>query len=317
MLGLSYRGWSPAHAQLDCGRSNIVSTSPQPAVDGELNRTVAQYYDSTVELYEGLWNEHIHHGFWDPDDSSTADRHAASDRTVRELAALAGFPAGSYVLDAGCGIGGPALILARELDCRVEGVTLSSQQAQRAAQRAAAAGLADRTVFRQMDALHTDYADGSFDVVWALESLEHMPDRSEFFAEALRVLRPGGTLAVSTWFIDDGELGADGQALLNEIYERQAIPSLQSLATYERLCRAAGFIDVVARDWTRYVRRTYDTEFTGVEPLNTDRSYIRNLARSKGVEVLRFFYASPLMNKAYDTGVMHYGALRATKPAGG
>jgi tocopherol O-methyltransferase len=209
------------------------------------------------------------------------------------------------------------MILARELDCRVEGVTLSSAQAVRAGQRAEAAGLADRTVFRQMDALHTDYADGSFDVVWALESLEHMPDRSEFFAEAWRVLRPRGTLAVSTWYINDGELTADAEALLNQIYERQAIPSLQSLATYERLCRAAGFVDVVARDWTRYVRRTYDIEFTQVERLDTDRSYIRNLARSRGVEVLRFFYAIPLMNKAYDTGVMHYGALRATKPVGG
>jgi tocopherol O-methyltransferase len=43
-------------------------------VDGDLNRTVEQYYDSTMELYEGLWNEHIHHGFWDPDESPTGHR---------------------------------------------------------------------------------------------------------------------------------------------------------------------------------------------------------------------------------------------------
>ncbi len=284
---------------------------------GHLNQAVERYYDSTIDLYEGLWGEHVHHGYWDLGESPAAngpDRHAASERTVSELAAFAAVPAGSYVLDAGCGIGGPALYLARQLGCRVEGITLSSQQVTRAAQRAREAGLADRLSFRQLDAVHTDYPDGSFDVVWALESLEHIPDRAAFLAEALRVLRPGGVLAVSTWCVRDGQLDADAEALLSQIYKRQAIPSLPPFGLYARICHEVGFQGVRVADWTAFVCNTWDTNFAGVQPLGPDGSFLRDVARAKGSDVLRFFYAIPLMKQAYEDGVMHYAAITATKP---
>lgn len=284
----------------------------------DLNQAVERYYDSTIDLYEGLWGEHVHHGYWDPGQSPVADgpdRHAASERTVRELAEFAAVPAGSQVLDAGCGIGGPALYLARRLGCRVEGITLSSQQVVRATERAREAGLADQLSFRQLDAVRTDYPDASFDVVWALESLEHIPDRAAFLAEALRVLRPGGVLAVSTWCVRDGELDPAAADLLAEIYERQAIPSLPPFGSYDRWCRQAGFTDVRVADWTPYVRNTWDTDFAGVERLDLhDHSFLRDVARRKGVAALRFFYAIPLMKRAYDDGVMYYAAVAARKP---
>jgi tocopherol O-methyltransferase len=280
-----------------------------------LNQAVGQYYDSTAELYEGLWGEHVHHGYWDVgDEHDPVDRHTASDRTVQELVRFAGFTDGASVLDAGCGIGGPAMYLAREHGCRVEGITLSSEQVDRARQRAHGAGLSDRLAFRQMDAVHTDYDDGSFAVVWALESLEHMPDRAAFFAEAYRVLQVEGIVAVSTWCLRDGPLTSEDERLLSQIYQRQAIPSLQPAREYEAAARASGFAEVRVADWTDNVRRTWDTDFTGVERLDRDGSFVRDLARAKGVDVLRFFYAIPLMKKAYDTGVMRYCAIRGTKP---
>src|SRR5687767_13523278 len=128
-----------------------VMVSLPPVASTDLNQAIERYYDSTMELYEGLWGEHVHHGYWDVGaGGERVDRHTASDRTVRELVAFAGFPAGASVLDAGCGIGGPAMALAREYGCRVEGITLSSEQADRARQRAHDAGLSDRVTFRQL-----------------------------------------------------------------------------------------------------------------------------------------------------------------------
>jgi len=43
------------------------------------------------------------------------------------------------------------------------------------------------------------FADASFDLVWSLESGEHMPDKVKFLQECYRVLKPGGTLIMVTW----------------------------------------------------------------------------------------------------------------------
>ena len=42
-----------------------------------------------------------------------------------------------------------------------------------------------------MDALHMDFPDDTFDLVWACESGEHMPDKKKYIEEMTRVLRPG------------------------------------------------------------------------------------------------------------------------------
>ena len=294
------------------------STAPAPAValGSRLNAAVGRYYDTTLDLYEDLWGEHVHHGYWDPGETpgaNGADRHAATDRLVRELVSFAGVPPGSSVLDVGSGIGGPALHLAGALGCTVDGVTLSAAQVERARQKAEAAGLAGRARFRQVDAMCTGYPDASFDVVWALESVMHMPDLAAFFAEALRLLRPGGVLAVANWTLRDGGLDAGEQALVGQILRHQVIASFASVPEHERLAHAAGFTAVVTADWTKAVANSWDPGFAGVPEVGGPRA-MRELARDRGVDVLGFFYAGPLMLKAFDTGVMTYSVLRAVKP---
>ena len=62
------------------------------------------------------------------------------------------------------------------------------------------------------------------------------------------------------------------------------------------------------------MRHTYDTDITGVTPLGADRTYLLDLARRKGVAILRFFASIPLMKEAYELDVLQYGAIRAVKP---
>jgi MPBQ/MSBQ methyltransferase len=50
-----------------------------------------------------------------------------------------------------------------------------------------------------MDALRMDFADDSFDYVWACESGEHMPDKLKYVEEMTRVLKPGGRVVIATW----------------------------------------------------------------------------------------------------------------------
>jgi tocopherol O-methyltransferase len=281
----------------------------------ELRHAIEEHYDGLIQLYEDLWGEHIHHGYWP--EGETGNRHAAAERAVRELIAFAGLPAGSRVLDAGCGVGASAVYLARELGCQVEGITLSAEQVARAEQKAAAADVSDLTAFRQMDAMQTDYPDDSFDFVWAFESCELMPDKTAFLAECLRVLRPGGTLAVATWCARDDRLTPSEVRLLRRIYRDFVISHVLPLDEYALLCKQAGFVEVETAEWTDRVRETWKLSSDIVKPFVRDPSYIWKLIRAKGANIFRFLNSVPLMKQAYDTGVMRYGVFRATKPSEG
>jgi tocopherol O-methyltransferase len=292
---------------------NADATTATPAPG--LNEAVERYYDTTLDLYEELWGEHVHHGFWDAGErpGGDADRHAATDRLVRELVAFGAFAPGSRVLDVGCGIGGPALHLAGPHGCAVEGITLSAAQAARANEKAAAAGVADHARFRQLDALATDFGDESFDVVWALESLMHIPHRDVFFAEVRRMLKPGGVLVIGTWSQKDGELAPDEEALVGQILRHQVMPSFSSLEEHVRLADAAGFENVSMVDWSQNVANSWDPDFAAIGAVG-GKARMMELARERGVDVLGFFYAGPLMLKGFETGVITYGAVRAVKP---
>lgn len=46
--------------------------------------------------------------------------------------------------------------------------------------------------FQVTNALDMTFEDESFDLVWACESGEHMPDKGKYIEEMTRVLKPGG-----------------------------------------------------------------------------------------------------------------------------
>lgn len=74
--------------------------------------------------------------------------------------------------------------------CCVAGITLSPQQVARGTSLAAERGLSNAS-FQVMDAQAMTFADNSFDLVWACESGEHMPDKQKYIQEMERVLKPG------------------------------------------------------------------------------------------------------------------------------
>ena len=105
------------------------------------------------------------------------------------------------VLDVGCGIGGTSRYIAKKLgpNAHVTGITLSPNQVKRAQQLAIEQGVSGNTQFTVMNALAMDFPDNSFDIVWACESGEHMPDKEAYIREMMRVLKPGGKFVMATW----------------------------------------------------------------------------------------------------------------------
>lgn len=56
-----------------------------------------------------------------------------------------------------------------------------------------------RVSFQVADALQQPFPDASFDLVWSLESGEHMPEKPRFVSELVRVCAPGGRVIIVTW----------------------------------------------------------------------------------------------------------------------
>jgi ubiquinone/menaquinone biosynthesis C-methylase UbiE len=114
----------------------------------------------------------------------------------RDLLRLAALRAGDRVLDLGGGIGGGARLLAAEAGCRVTVLDLTEDYVEVGRDLTRRTGLEDRVDFVHGDALSAPFADGVFDAVWTQHSSMNIPDKEALYAEARRVLRADGTLAI-------------------------------------------------------------------------------------------------------------------------
>jgi len=131
--------------------------------------------------------------------------HTRGRKATLDLAGLAKLKAGDRVLDVGCGIGGSARTLARQLDCRVTGIEITEEYVAVAKELTHRLGLDDRVQFRQGSALEIPHADAEFDVVWTEHVQMNIADKRRFHSEMARVLKPGGSLLFHDIFRGSGD----------------------------------------------------------------------------------------------------------------
>lgn len=162
----------------------------------------------------------------------------------RALAGRIGVRSGQRILDAGCGVGGSSIWLAQTYDVEVVGITPVAGQIDRARRYAQEQGVADRVSFEPQDYTRTAFPAESFDVVWAMESVCHAPDKRLFVAEARRLLRPGGRLGMVEYLRTARPLPADGERLLHSWLSGWAIPDVATASEFHEWLGAANFGDV-------------------------------------------------------------------------
>ena len=87
-----------------------------------LHKRIAQFYDQSSGLWEAVWGEHMHHGYWYGPKDAKSPKQAQID-LIEELIRLApGLSSDSRVLDMGCGIGGSSTYLAQRYGFDVTGI---------------------------------------------------------------------------------------------------------------------------------------------------------------------------------------------------
>jgi 2-polyprenyl-3-methyl-5-hydroxy-6-metoxy-1,4-benzoquinol methylase len=167
-----------------------------------------------------------------------------AEEGLRRAFLLAHVPAGTRVLDVGCGEGGFAAALARA-EAEVVGIDVAAEPLRRARLRHPQLDL------RQVQAEGAwPLQDASFDAVWAGEVIEHVADTAGWLSELRRVLRSGGELLLST--PDHGRLQMLRWALAPRAFDAHFNPRADHLRFYTRrtlteLLEDFGFHDVDVR----------------------------------------------------------------------
>lgn len=264
------------------------------------NKDIEQYYDLSQTHYKRVWNlqksRSLHYGYWD---SSTKNFHEALLNINKILAAKAGIKNENHVLDAGCGIGGSSLWLAKNIGCNVTGISLSEKQVTTANKLSAEENLQTLALFEQQDFTATNYPSESFDVVWAIESVCHATDKSKFIAEAYRLLKKGGRLILADFFKQQNLSGKDA-ALITQWANGWAIDDFATIEKFTEQLTQAGFTNKTIEDATTKIipsaKRLYRAYFPGVV----------------GGFLYKLFNPKPTVygKKNIDTAYLQYKALK-------
>jgi len=172
-------------------RKPHAETGALPPPAAATPRDVAEFYDQHTDKFLEVYGEIIQ--------AFRTNRVTDYlDYTMRN----AELKDGQRIIDAGCGVGGPAIHFARQLEVHIEGVTISPVQARQAKEKVKANNLADKIHITCADYhdINKIFEPGSFDRVLFLESFGHSDDKDRLIGSAWQVLQPGGILYIKDLF---------------------------------------------------------------------------------------------------------------------
>lgn len=275
---------------------------------------VKKYYDSTVIDYKILWTGSkdlaMHFGYYD----KNIKTHRESLLKMNEvLAQHVSISRKDRVLDAGCGYGGSAIWLAKNIGCEVVGVTVVPYQIREAEKFARRYKISDRVRFQLEDYTHTSFPDNSFSVVWGLESIVHAQNKKDFINEAFRLLKIKGRILVSEYMLrENPTLSDDERSTISPWLKGWAMPSLLTPGKYKSLLAHAGFQKVQVHDLTANVKPSLDR----LGKFAILGFPIANVLRKLGILSTEHYgnvEASFYQNKALKLGLWKYIAITAQK----
>lgn len=164
-------------------------------------RNIAYHYDLGNDFYAQWLDETMTYSSALFDDKHT-DLVSAQKHKYHTIAQMAGLKAGQSVLEIGCGWGGFSQIAAQDYDCKIHGLTLSSQQLAYAQKR-----YHDQGIAHKASASLTDYRDskGTYDAIVSIEMFEAVGEDhwDAYFDTLNQRLKPDGTAVLQIITIED------------------------------------------------------------------------------------------------------------------
>ena len=286
------------------------------STDSSTEKAVAQYYDGSWFDYRVVWldrgNLAKHFGYWDENTRS----HSESLLNMnRQVAARVEPKPGERVLDAGCGIGGSSIWLAKNFGTTGVGISLAPKELERARRYAKERAVDHLISFEKRDFLNTGFPPESFDIVWAQESTCHTLQKDAFMGEAFRVLRPGGRLVIEDWFRPRRPYHAADEKLFSQWLRGWAIEDLPTREEIVGSAAAAGFTDVRLDDITSHMLRSARRLYTVTAVLYPGAVFLRAM-RLRTAVLHANIRSARLQWRAHHRGLGFAGILSPKKPHG-
>jgi tocopherol O-methyltransferase len=277
-----------------------------------LRNEVVAYYQATTEQSYLTWGGAslaLHLGLTD-DGAIPADRRTldASLLAMNDLLAWrAGIGDRSRVLDAGCGVGGSSLWLARERGASVVGITLDPRQVELARGFAAERSVTN-VRFEAMDFAATTFAEASFDVVWNLESLCHVGEPRAYLDHVRHLLADRGRFVCADFFRGQGGPACD------EMCAGWVLPELQRPSDVVSTLTALGYDQI---DWVDLTPRVLPSA-SWMATTATFETLRLEVATMSGApprpSFARHFHAAAAASRGLANGEIVYGLVSAVRP---
>jgi 27-O-demethylrifamycin SV methyltransferase len=267
------------------------------------------HYDRVHGAWRLIMGEEFHYGYFATPDMPLERATAALTEQMLARAAIA---PGDRVLDVGCGTGRQACDLAAGAGATVLGITTSAGGL--AAARALAAGRGvEAARFERRDGTDTGLADDSFDVAWVLESSHLMRDRRAALSECVRVLAPGGRIALCD-IVRMREIPfAEVRARRHEFATLRAAfgdAHMEPLEQYASTLRDLGMTLTDSTDITDLTLPTFPAWRANVAAHSAE---LHDLLGRQGVD--EFVSSTEILEAFWRDGTLGYGILAAVNAA--
>lgn len=269
-----------------------------------------ELYDHVTDAWQDIMGNNFHFGYFENPDVPLTQ---ATNALIDKMASLAEITEDTRILDVGCGIGGPAMYLFEKYKCSICGITTSEKGIETARKRSQSH---DRLKFKVADGTNNGEADGSYDIVWVMES-SHLMNQSALLQECYRVLKPKGTLLL-----------CDLMYVYNEPISN-VIKILKSFVKYSQ----AKFVYGVVKPWPleRYWSAIHKLGFNDITTINISKNVFPTMANWKQnvitneAEILRankytkeeisnFIQSCERLELIFDQSIIGYAIVKAIKP---
>ena len=216
------------------------------------------------------------------------------------------------VLDAGCGVGGSSIWLAKNFRASVIGITLSIKQLKTARSLARKNKLEHLAKFHVRDFLNTKFPEESFDVVWSIESVCHAEEKKDFLKEAFRLLKRGGKIIVSDGFLKRDAMNEREREMVRKVTNGWAFPNFDKLDRFKKSLEEVGFKNIKCWDKTQEVLPSLNRIYTMCKIAYPIAKITEKLRITSSI-LTKNNLAGTLIYDAMKMGLASYGVFYAEK----